>query len=450
MESKRLIICSKADLPEAEMIEKSFRGKCFITARDKLTAEERERICKGGRRRSAVCAHVDESPLTLQEKKKLFNHYKDVVFLALHGWGDYEQEYAEYFAIGATLRSTARQQLFLSSSVQFSDFADFVTSEKICSLLPLLKRSKKPLFDDADGEYARFNMYSYADMLWNAVAHPKLAAEERESGKEAEQEENPLNAGEAEKRVRESIIRSRRRFGLSSEDNKEPEEDVNTLLERLKNQLDELLAEDEDESADDEDLEDEPAEGDDFEDADSLAEEEPAEDEEPIGEDDFAEWEEYIDDQGFEDEDDLDEEDDLDDEGDLDDEEEDLDDEDEPIDEEDLADEDDFDEEDDFDDEDESADDDDLAEEGVLEDLFDQKEEIMAKIKRRLESRRKMLEELNEELLKAEQFRRNLFKQKFKDVFASDEEEDNGGGEDNKEDDNGKGKNSDERGRRRK
>lgn len=413
------------------MIEKSFCGKCFITARDKLTAEERERICKGGRRRSAACAHADESPLTLQEKKKLFNHYKDVVFLALHGWGDYEQEYAEYFAIGATLRSTARQQLFLSSSAEFSDFADFVTSEKICSLLPLLKRSKKPLFDDADGEYARFNMYSYADMLWNAVAHPKLAEEEHESGKEAEQEENSLKAGEAGKRVREPIIRSRRRFGLSSEDNKEPDQDVNTLLERLKNQLDELLAEDEDESADDEDLEDEPAEGDDFEDADSLAEEEPAEDEEPIGEDYFAEWEEYIDDQGFEDENDLDEEDDLDDEGDLDDE-------------------DDFDEEDDFDDEDESADDDDLAEEGVLEDLFDQKEEIMAKIKRRLESRRKMLEELNEELLKAEQFRRNLFKQKFKDVFASDEEEDNGGGEDNKEDDNGKGKNSDERGRRRK
>ena len=439
MESKRLIICSKADLPEAEMIEKSFCGKCFITARDKLTAEERERICKDGRRRSAAGAHVDESPLTLQEKKKLFNHYKDVVFLAMHGWGDYEQEYAEYFAIGATLRSTARQQLFLASSVQFSDFADFVTSEKICSLLPLLKRSKKPLFDDADGEYARFNMYSYADMLWNAVAHPKLAEEEHESGKEAEQEENPLNAGEAGKRVREPIIRSRRRFGVSSEDNKEPEEDVNTLLERLKNQLDELLAEDKDKSADDEDLEgeDEPAEGDDVEDADSLAEEEPAEDEEPIGEDDFAEWEEYIDDQGFEDEDDLDEEDDLDDEDDFDDEE-------------DLADEDDFDEEDDFDDEDESADDDDLAEEGDLDDLFDQKEEIMAKIKRRLESRRKMLEELNEELLEAEQFRRNLFKQKFKDVFASDEEEDNGGGEDNKEDDNGKGKNSDERGRRRK
>ena len=228
MESKRLIICSKADLPEAEMIEKSFRGKCFITPRDKLTAEERERICKGGRRRSAACAHVDESPLTLQEKKKLFNHYKDVVFLALHGWGDYEQEYAEYFAIGATLRSTARQQLFLSSSVQFSDFADFVISEKICSLLPLLKRSKKPLFDDADGEYARFNMYSYADMLWNAVAHPKLAAEERESGKEAEQEENPLNAGEAGKRAREPIIRSRRRFGVSSEDNKEADEDKHT------------------------------------------------------------------------------------------------------------------------------------------------------------------------------------------------------------------------------
>ena len=428
MESKRLIICSKADLPEAEMIEKSFRGKCFITARDKLTAEERERICKGGRRRSAVCAHADESPLTLQEKKKLFNHYKDVVFLALHGWGDYEQEYAEYFAIGATQQSTARQQLFLASSVQFSDFADFVTSEKVCSLLPLLKRSKKPLFDDKDGEYARFNMYSYADMLWNAVAHPKLAAEEHESGGEAEQEENSLNAGEAGKRVREPIIRSRRRFGLSSEDNKEPEEDVNTLFEKLKNQIEELLAEDKDKSADDEDLEDE---------------DEPAEDEEPIGEDYFAEWEEYIDDQGFEDEDDLDEEDDLDDE-------EDLDDEDDLDDEEDLADEHDFDEEDDFDDEDESADDDDLAKEGVLEDLFDQKEEIMAKIKRRLESRRKMLEELNEELLKAEQFRRNLFKQKFKDVFASDEEEDNGGGEDNKEDDNGKGKNSDERGRRRK